>query len=131
MTQRIETETCIFELRDDGILYCTTKPDAREEHAQAEQNVAAIDKLCAEKHWPMLSDIRNLRSQSREARALYAASPIATAVALIVPNPVSRVIGSFYLGLNKPSVPTKLFKSEAEARVWLAEHPGIPRSTRA
>jgi hypothetical protein len=29
------------------------------------------------------------------------------------------VLGNFYLGLNKPLVPTRLFTSEEEAQAWL------------
>ena len=41
------------------------------------------------------------------------------AQAIIVDSPVSRLIGSFFLGLNKPPFPTKLFTSEADAVEWL------------
>ena len=33
--------------------------------------------------------------------------------------PLSRAIGSFFIGLSKPPVPTRLFKSIDEALAWL------------
>jgi hypothetical protein len=32
-------------------------------------------------------------------------------------------MGNFFLGLNKPHFPTKLFTSEEKAEVWLKEFP--------
>jgi len=40
--------------------------------------------------------------------------------ALIVTNPLARAIGSFFLGLTRPAVPTKLFESVEEAAAWAA-----------
>jgi hypothetical protein len=34
---------------------------------------------------------------------------------------VARAIGNFFMGLNKPLIPTRLFTSEAEALGWLRE----------
>lgn len=34
---------------------------------------------------------------------------------------ISRIIGNFYLGLNKPTVPAKLFENEANAIPWLKQ----------
>lgn len=31
---------------------------------------------------------------------------------------MSRVLGSFFIGLNKPTMPVKLFTSEKEALNW-------------
>lgn len=71
---------------------------------------------------PVLVDLRAVRSQSAEARA-YLAGPEATkvsaAVALLVASPLSRAIGNFYLGFNRPEVPTRLFTDEIEAERWL------------
>jgi hypothetical protein len=44
---------------------------------------------------------------------------VSQAVALLMGSPVSRVLGNLYLGLNKPPIPTRLFTSEEEAKVWL------------
>ena len=50
---------------------------------------------------------RDARSYSQEfADANY------SCVALLVGDPVSAVIGSFFVGLNRPNVPTKLFSDE-------------------
>ena len=57
-----------------------------------------------------------------DARAYYSSDEAARqtcGVALIVGSAVSRVIGNFFIGLNKPPYPTRLFTDEAEAIAWL------------
>lgn len=63
-----------------------------------------------------------MRSISREARHYYAgqeAAASASAVALIVDTPVSKVLGNFYLGLSNPILPSRLFSSKDDALAWL------------
>ena len=67
--------------------------------------------------------IDSLTSQDSEARRIYAAGmqpSLFYAAALIVTNPLARAIGSFFLGLTRPAVPTKLFESVADAAAWVA-----------
>jgi hypothetical protein len=67
--------------------------------------------------------IDSLTSQDSEARRIYAAGmqpSLFYAVALIVTNPLARAIGSFFLGLTKPPVPTKLFETVDAAATWAA-----------
>jgi hypothetical protein len=71
---------------------------------------------------PFLIDIRNIRSITREAREYLAsaeASEPLTAVGLLTTSPISRVIGNFFLGLNRPPHPIRMFTSEEEAIAWL------------
>ena len=56
---------------------------------------------------------RRYLSFSKDQRAL------ASKVALIAANPVARVIGNFFVGLNRPEIPTQLFSDEALALAWL------------
>ncbi len=69
----------------------------------------------------VLSDIRGLRSMNREARVFASAfaDDNYEAVALVVGNPVSKLIGNFFIGLNKPQIPTQVFSSEEPAMAWL------------
>ncbi|MDH5682649.1 MAG: hypothetical protein OEZ36_13750 [Spirochaetota bacterium] len=41
-------------------------------------------------------------------------------------SPISRVIGNFFLGLNRPLFPVKLFTEKNEASKWLANK--IPKT---
>jgi hypothetical protein len=63
-----------------------------------------------------------LVAMDREARLFFAGEETAkveSAAALIIDSLLSRAIGNFFMGLNKPIIPTRLFTSEAEALAWL------------
>jgi hypothetical protein len=62
-----------------------------------------------------------LMGQDAEARRVYAAgmSPDRFyAASLVVNSALSRAIGSFFLGLSRPSVPTKMFPDFDKAIAW-------------
>jgi hypothetical protein len=59
---------------------------------------------------------------SKEAREHFSTNGRDTHVSafgIIVSSTVSRVIGNFFMGINKPPVPTRLFSDEAAATKWL------------
>ena len=88
----------------------------------AKENVALTLKVTGGRRVPALIDLRLVRSQSSDARAYFAGPEtrrVCTAVALLVKSPLSRMIGNFYLGFNRPDVPTKLFDDEEAAAEWL------------
>src|ERR1700756_4774181 len=41
---------------------------------------------------------------------------------ILIESPLSRIIGNFFMGLNKPSVPAKLFNNEQDAIAWLKQY---------
>ncbi len=66
--------------------------------------------------------LRLIKSISREARMYYAnerTASIQRATALLVDSPVSRVIANFFLGLNRPLSPTRMFTHQTQAILWL------------
>ena len=80
--------------------------------------------FCNEGKRPILVDITNLKSVSKESRGIYASENTASVLiraALLVGNPVSRIIGNFYLGLNKSKMPVKMFSDVGEAVEWLKQ----------
>ena len=110
--------------KQDGVLYglanegvTASAEDAREQFD--------IQRPMLEGHpLPFLMDIRKARGISREARYMFAsaeAAQIFARTALLIGSPLSRVLGNFFLGLNKPQMPTRLFTDEAEALAWLRE----------
>ena len=67
-------------------------------------------------------NITNVKSIEHKARQYYS-SPEAEraykAVALIVNSPISKMLGNFFLGLNKPKMPVKLFDIKEKGLTWL------------
>jgi hypothetical protein len=74
---------------------------------------------------PFLMDISLVRSLSRDARNYYTRSPEANAlyscVALVVGSPLSRAVGNFFIGINKPPMPIRVVGSAADGLAWLRE----------
>ncbi len=117
----VKTRTCV--LWADTLVRGRFLDGAEVTGEDAAENIAVTTRLTGGRRFPVLVDLRSVRSQSAEARA-YQAGPealrVTLAVALIIGSPLSRMIGNFYLGFNKPPVPTRLFTSVSEAEDWLS-----------
>jgi hypothetical protein len=73
---------------------------------------------------PLLCDLTNVVKMTQDCRRHFAGPEHAktfSKAALIVTSPISRIIGNFFLGLNKPLKPTRLFTNKGDALVWLKE----------
>jgi hypothetical protein len=71
-----------------------------------------------------LADLRGMLSADRDARELGAgveASDVTSCMALVIGNPLTRLLANFFLRVTNPVYPTKLFTDEAAARAWLQE----------
>jgi len=109
---------------EDGICRTVTKPQTEIGLNDAKENTAIVTGLFTGKKFPILIDSRNIKSMTREARAHFSTNGRDTKIssmAILVKSPLSRVIGNFFMGLNKPQIPARLFDSEAEAIEWLKE----------
>jgi hypothetical protein len=60
-------------------------------------------------------------SQDAEARRAYQGidTDLCFGAGLVVENALSRAFGSFFIGLTRPSVPTRLFDTLGNAFEWL------------
>jgi hypothetical protein len=117
----IETRTAYIRLGEDGIIRAANRIlDVTVEDMK--QFAEDLIKLSGGKKLLIFIDMRKIRSITRDAR-LFASNAgaiqVVRAVALLIDSPISRVIGNFFLGINKPPYPTRLFTSEVEALSWL------------
>ena len=107
---------------EDGIARVIHVPGAEPTLEDAKETMAAYLKVSKGKRLPLFVDTKKMKSMSREVRLYYSsdeAARVASAVAIIIETPVSRVLGNFFLGLNNPRLPSRLFTSEQEALEWL------------
>lgn len=108
---------------DRGIIVSRTLPGVETSLEDAMENGAANLRLAGGKKLPFLIDISEAGRISREARQYYARSEGAKtsilASALVTRTKTSRVLGSFFIGLNKPDAPIRLFEDADQARAWL------------
>jgi hypothetical protein len=120
--EEIETRTAKLYLGKDGISRSIIKPGAKITIDEIKENFAALSQITAGKKIPCLIDLRGIKSINREAREYISDEKTTNQVstsALLVGSPLSKVIGNFSLGINKPPYPTKMFTSEEKALEWL------------
>ena len=114
----------IFETTLDprGFILSRVAPLAEIELDHAQQNTRVVRELSGDQVYPILVDIRKIRSISKEARDHFAMrdrKPGVIAIAMLVSSPLSRIIGNFFLGLNHPAVPTRMFTDRDKAEEWI------------
>jgi hypothetical protein len=93
-----------------------TGTDARENVAYFHDHARAFGKPTAS-----VVIMTNMLGQEPEARRAYAEidPTLLYAGALVVESALSRALGSFFVGLTRPKVPTKLFDSVENAVEWV------------
>ena len=93
--------------------------DAAVENIDAQERVR--DKM-NKKQTRVLIDMSVVSEISKDARDYFAnerTASIQRATALYITSSIGKVIGNFFMGLNKPITPTKLFTDKEEAIKWL------------
>ncbi|MGK5090634.1 hypothetical protein WDW89_01310 [Deltaproteobacteria bacterium TL4] len=119
-------ETPCFQqwLGNNQILYARVFPNSELTLKEMRLHIEAIGKLTQGKKYPMLVDLRGAVSFSKEARTFLRSEQgtrHSTAIALLVGNPITRIIDNFFLGFNKPQsgISVKIFSAEDLALAWL------------
>jgi hypothetical protein len=121
---KIEIRAFSTWLDDNGICYTVVKPNAVISIEDAIQNTASVKEVSEGKVYPLLVNIKEINSISKEARdhfTMQNREPGVNSIGLLMKSPVSRIIGNFFLGLNKSTVPVKLFTDEEKAITWLKQ----------
>lgn len=109
-------------LGNDGIMYTVGKENAEVNLEDAKENTRIIEEYYYGKKFPLFVDGRNVKSISKEARdhfSLKGRESVINCFAMIVSSPLSRIIANFFIGINRPTVPVKMFDDEKKAVEWL------------
>ncbi len=109
-------------MRDDGIVVQAivtpgkmTLDDARANARQFEQLVDGVPSR-------LIVDMVVPYSTEPGVREFYAseeASRWVIALAMVTPSPASRIVGNFFLRLQHPPYPCRMFATTDEAAAWL------------
>ncbi|MCB0409645.1 MAG: hypothetical protein KDD29_05465 [Flavobacteriales bacterium] len=105
---------------DDGVVRTKVKPDSEVVLEDAKENSIAVNSFSGTKY-SMLVDTREIKSITKEARNHFSMNnreSKVVAFAMLIKSPLSKVIANFFLGLNKPRVPVKIFTNEKKAIDW-------------
>ena len=122
----IETSVFLTSYDDRGFIHTRVKAGAIISLDDAKANTEAVQKLSGENTFPILVDIREINSITREARSHFSMrgrKAAVNAIAMIISSPTSIFIGNIYLLINRPTVPTQLVGSEKDAVTWLTTFP--------
>jgi hypothetical protein len=117
-----EDEYTRIGLRADGLLCFYAAPGMVLTLERAQCLLRAGLTLIGGQPRPTFVHMQEVARVDREARAYFASDEyltLSSQTALIVGSPVSRVIGNFFVGLNRPKYPIRLFNEEAPAIAWL------------
>jgi len=119
----IQTRTERLWLHPQGYVLAEVRPGLVADLDDAIANVAAVGQLAAGQRRALLLDMRaHATSATRECREYYAgaeAQVVNLAVAMLVRSNISRLLGNFFLGLNKTRFPFRMFSDVDEALAWL------------
>jgi hypothetical protein len=115
----------LFRLTDEGIIDQEYPESIDVTFNDSKEELSVIREFCKDRKRPMIVDIRNVRTVQRESRQFYSSDEMVrhlSAAALLVGNPVSRIIANFFLGINKANLPVRLFTSKSQAIKWLRRY---------
>lgn len=80
--------------------------------------------LTAGQSYPFLIKINSIKNSTKEARDFLASKPGeegVLAAAIYVDSTVTNMLATFFIFLNKPRIPAKIFKNELKALEWLEQ----------
>jgi len=106
----------------DGIVIIDIKPDVEISIEEIIEGTNFILSIVKEKKLPILFIANEFSIPSKESREYLAKKeslPYAIADAYVICSFPQKIVGNFYLKVNKPFRPTKLFTDKNEALKWL------------
>lgn len=108
---------------EDGILYGEFKYDLIDK-AAAIQCVELRIKALGDERLPALVDARKVKGIDKEARD-YLSSDYGSqgliASAVVIDSAVGKFLGNFFMHLNRPKLPLKIFNKQEAALDWLQQ----------
>lgn len=75
--------------------------------------------------YPMVIDIKSIKSITKQSRDFLASEKGCEgiiAAAFLIDSSLGRILGNFFIQINKPLKPTKIFTNEIKAKKWLAKY---------
>jgi hypothetical protein len=121
-----ETATAQISLGHDGLVVVRVRDGARQEAADALENLGTAIAATNGRRRPLLVDITRGLPVTAEARHIYSGRTLAdgfTALALLVEgSPLGLMMGNVYFRVARPGIPARLFTDEPRAVEWLKGH---------
>jgi hypothetical protein len=126
MVNKVKTSKGTLQKLNEYTICLIYNPDVNIELADAIETSTAMHKMVKEKPYTLLVDLRGLfGNMTNEARNHYAndfkTNKIRIAEALLIDNLPNRILARFYIKINKPKCPVKIFSKKEKAMHWLED----------
>ncbi|WCL81955.1 hypothetical protein PPO43_02425 [Saprospira sp. CCB-QB6] len=124
MAKKIHTEVgYILQLGPNVAKEVYLVPEVKEinmvkDHVRQGQELFGVGGYC-------LTDIRKLKSISREVREYMKEHSTVTAVAILVNSGLSMMVSNLFINISRPPYLARAFRKESAALKWLEEQGGI------
>jgi len=115
----IETRVAILNMGEDGILRIVLNHENGIYPDDMKELSGAIAQISGREEVPVLMKSVNYKLPSREIRSTPVTGGKIKAIAFLVTNPLAKVGVNFFIKLNAPPFPFKMFTDEKEALLWL------------
>lgn len=115
-----------YYLTEPGVIVAVPVPGYLQREADARRSLEEFHRIVQAAGRPHAAIILvdRVRSQDASARRVWSSAEDRgkrSGLALVCASPLARAIGSFFIGFNKPNVPTKMFADFSQALVWSRE----------
>lgn len=125
MKKPLHTDVVIPRQLEDTIYHISFPPEFRAEKTHTARIINNITEYTEGMQHSSIVDLSNVKSISREGRKYVqdgtGIETLPNAVAFLVKNPISRMIGNFFMGFNRPLYPVRLFGDHQRALIWVRE----------
>ncbi len=118
----VSFEKGMVRLREDGIMHISIHDEVLIGKQDLEKLISLIGELGQQQKYPNLIEVglhSAINSEARIYSATAEASRYTQADAFVVRSLAQRLLGNFYLKIDKPIVPTRFFNSVSQAQQWL------------
>ncbi|MES2590783.1 MAG: hypothetical protein V4608_02775 [Bacteroidota bacterium] len=119
----LDNESVTIDL-DDGILIAKWK--ATHINLATAQLAIKYRLECTDnKAYPVIINIKVVSSITKDARSFLASEQGSEGIiagAILIDSPIGSILGNFFIAINKPLRPSKIFTDELKARKWLIKY---------
>ncbi len=108
----------------NGILFAALKSETVD-LKMAKASVTYRLQQYNDKDYPLFINIKVVKHITKEARDYLASKEgchKTASCAILINSNVTRVLANYFIMINKPLVPTKVFTNEEGAKQWLSEY---------
>jgi hypothetical protein len=107
----------------NGIFFCYFKKIDLMDLAFTQISVERRLEFMEGKTYPCFFDITQVKQTTKEARDYLAVegNALISASAILVSSPMLKMMANFFIMVNKPKNPTRMFTDKEEALAWLGQ----------